>query len=115
MTGVLLAAGGSALGGAARYLLAGWLDRPGFPWGTLLVNVLGCAAIGLVWAWWGQGSWQRTLFASGVLGGFTTFSAFSVQTLVLIQDGRLPIALGYITASLGLCLLAVAAGYQLGR
>lgn len=111
---------GSALGGVARYALAGWVAQrwgEAFPWGTLLVNVLGCCAIGFfatLTAAEGRhpvGAAGRLFFMTGVLGGFTTFSAFSLQTLLLVRAGEWVRAGGYAFGSFGLCLAAVALGH----
>ena len=112
----LLIAVGSALGGMARYWLGGVIGSwsgPGFPWGTLLINVTGSFVIGLFAAMTGPGGrwivaddWRQFVMV-GICGGYTTFSAFSLQTLQLMQDGRwLPAGL-YIAASVALCLIGV--------
>lgn len=110
---------GSALGGLARYWLAiwvGWLLGPSFPWGTLLINVLGSGVIGAAGAATDarEHAAVRAFLMVGVCGGFTTFSSFSLQTLELLQDGRTPAAFGYAAMSFALCLLAVWAGTLLG-
>ncbi|MFM9093126.1 MAG: fluoride efflux transporter FluC, partial [Verrucomicrobiota bacterium] len=91
MRALLLVVLGSALGGAARFLIAGWVGaRMGgaFPWGTVLVNVSGSALIGALAAREEMLSPEaRQFLMAGVLGGFTTFSSFSLQTLRLAQDG----------------------------
>jgi CrcB protein len=111
---------GGALGSVARFALAGAVGRwagAGFPWGTLLVNVSGCFVIGFFAALtapggrWPVGAPGRQGFMAGVLGGFTTFSAFSLQTLELAQAGRWLPAGGYAGASVVLCLLAVWLGH----
>ena len=115
-----LVAGGSAVGGVARYVLAAQVDArllacwPGFPWGTFLVNALGCLAIGLL-APWSDTPGVRLGLMVGVLGGFTTFSAFGLQTWTLVQQGAALQALSYAAASLLVCLGAVALGMLLGR
>lgn len=113
---------GSALGGIGRYWCAGVVTRwlgDGFPWGTLLVNVLGSALIGFVAT---ITLADGRLFATddtrafvmvGLLGGYTTFSAFSLQTLSLLHDGRWLYASLNVLASVMLCLLAVWGGYLL--
>lgn len=119
MRALLLVALGSALGGAARFLLAGWVGaRLGgaFPWGTVLVNVSGSALIGVLAAREELLSLEtRQFLMAGVLGGFTTFSSFSLQTLRLAQEGDWARAAGNVLGSVALCLLAVAAGYRLAR
>lgn len=109
---------GGALGSMARYgvnILAGRVT--GLPLGTLTVNIAGCFAMGLlasVLALRG-GQHLAPLLLTGVLGGFTTFSAFSLDTLTLWQRGAAGLALGYVAASVLLSLAAVAAGLALGR
>ena len=111
---------GSALGGMARYacsgLVAGWLGD-GFPWGTILINIIGSFVIGAFATWTGPEG--RVLVANdlrlfvmvGLCGGFTTFSAFSLQTLSLVQDGQILRAGLNVVASVSLCLIAVWLGH----
>ncbi|MEO0682722.1 MAG: fluoride efflux transporter CrcB [Pseudomonadota bacterium] len=120
---VLQVALGGAIGAALRWWLAGLAGRaagPGFPWGTLAVNVAGSLAMGLAavalmerapGAW---GRWAPFLM-TGVLGGFTTFSAFSLDALYLIERGRLGAAALYMAGSVGLCIAALWAGLALAR
>ena len=119
MRSLLLVVLGSALGGGARFLLAGWMGaRLGgpFPWGTVLVNVSGSALIGMLAAREDLLSPEaRQFLMAGVLGGFTTFSSFSLQTLRLAQEGDWVRAAVNVLASVALCLAAVAAGYRLAR
>lgn len=109
---------GGALGSMARYgvtILAGRVT--GLPLGTLTVNIAGCFAMGLlasVLALRG-GQHLAPLLLTGVLGGFTTFSAFSLDTLTLWQRGAAGLAMGYVAASVLLSLAAVTAGLALGR
>ena len=97
------------------------LTGPRFPWGTLLINVLGSLIIGLVAgltalpARVGVHPDVRVFLMVGVCGGFTTFSAFSLQSLELLQAGEAASALGYMAGSVLLCLIAVGAGWLLGR
>lgn len=89
---LLLTFAGSALGGLARHLLGGWLDRRaggGFPFGTLAVNVSGAFVIGLVASarWEGDPVLVRQFLMYGVLGGYTTVSTFTLHTLHLLQAG----------------------------
>ena len=106
----LIALGG-ALGSVARYLVG---LAVAFPFGTLCVNVIGSFAIGLVWASQMDkpGGWVAFLMI-GVLGGFTTFSSFSLDVLRLAGDGRLGAAGAYVLASVGLSLAAVFLGLTL--
>ncbi len=121
MTGTLLqVALGGALGAVCRYLAGlGALRLLGgtFPWGTLGVNVLGSAAIGLLWVILTSRGLDRLapLLVTGVLGGFTTFSAFSLDAFALAGEGRWVAAGAYVLGTLALCLAGVAAGAALGR
>ena len=110
---------GGGLGSAARYgvnlATVAWFG-PHFPWGTLTVNVVGSAIMGAFAGWIltrepGTGSDAlRLFFMTGVLGGFTTFSAFSLDVVVLWQRGAAATAVGYVLASVALSLLALIAG-----
>jgi len=117
---LLLIGLGGFLGAVARHLFATTLDRwmqpSTFPWGILATNVLGCLVIGMVFgAFSRQGLPDplREFFVIGVLGGFTTFSTFSHQTLELIRKGQVTAGLANVGASVILGFLAVWAGYQL--
>ena len=115
MLNVLLVAAGGALGSTARYgvsLLALRWCGSAFPWGTLAVNVLGCLAAGVVAARVDPLSPWRTFLVAGVLGGFTTFSAFGLETRAL---GASSLAALYVALSLGLGLGAVLLGHALSR
>lgn len=111
---------GSAIGGAGRLALSVLVaERVGvlFPWGTLIVNILGSFVIGLFGTLTGPdghlpaGTSVRLFVMVGLCGGFTTFSAFSLQTLELLRLGDWPRAAIYILASVVLCLLAVWLGH----
>lgn len=121
MTNVLVVALGSALGGVGRYLLGMVLQRPGlgFPIGTLVVNVLGCFAIGVVLRIGltpeAMSPATRAFLTAGVCGGFTTFSTFSVETLALLESGAWGRGMAYVTASVVLSVVAAALGYGFGR
>lgn len=119
---VLAVALGSALGGVARYGLSGLVARSfgeTFPWGTLIVNVLGSFLIGFVAALTGPDGRvlvspvTRQFWMPGIFGGFTTFSSFSLQTLSLAQDGEWTRVLANVTLSVALCLLGVWLGASL--
>lgn len=116
----LLIAAGGALGSVARFALSGVVAHhygETFPWGTLIVNVLGSFIIGFfatLTAPEGRllvGASGRHFFMTGVLGGFTTFSSFSLQTLNLVRDGDWARAAGNAGGSFVLCLLAVWLGH----
>jgi len=116
----LLVALGGALGSLLRYLLGAWVQGllgPGFPWSTLLVNALGSLLIGAVVRLSLEGALSgevRLFLAVGLLGGFTTFSTFSYETLALVQDGEALQALAYVLGSLLLGFILVYLGYRLG-
>ena len=108
---------GSAIGGAGRYwcnnLVSGAFGNA-FPWGTIAVNVAGSFLIGFLASIdpfsgrsWLPGLEARAFLIVGVCGGYTTFSAFSLQTLDLLRTGQWPQVLGNIALSVVLCLLAV--------
>jgi len=111
---------GSALGGIARYacsgLVANWFGQA-FPWGTLLVNVLGSFVIGFFATLTGPDGRllvpgdARQFVMVGLCGGYTTFSSFSLQTLTLAQDGEFMRAGLNIGGSVVLCLVSVWLGY----
>lgn len=115
---------GSALGGVLRFWLTHLAARTlphHLPLGTILVNVAGSFAIGYIaaatttrTAAFGGPMGHQVLMA-GVLGGFTTFSAFSLQTLLLAQEGRWALAVVNVAASVALCLVAVAGGWAVGK
>lgn len=115
---ILLVAAGSAVGGAARWAMASWLDARFDAdvrfWGTLSVNVLGGLVIGAAAALLERDA-LRLLLITGVLGGFTTFSSYSLQTLQLLQAGRMLPAAAYAVGSMLGCLLACWAGWSLAR
>lgn len=113
---LILVMAGGALGSAARFLvgratLAGF--GPNFPYGTLTVNLVGGLAMGVlagVLARHANGEAWRLLLGVGVLGGFTTFSSFSLDTIALIERGSLDTALGYVLVSVIGSILAVFVG-----
>jgi len=112
-------AAGSALGGVGRHLVSEAVlrhaDAAGVPWWTILVNVTGSFAIGWVAASVPAENAELRLFVmTGVLGGYTTFSAFSMQTLDLVQRGEWGAAAINVVASVALCLAAVALGFRAG-
>ncbi|MEM9400509.1 MAG: fluoride efflux transporter CrcB, partial [Verrucomicrobiota bacterium] len=113
----ILAVGcGSALGGIARYIISTWVDAKWshhLPLGTILVNIIGCFIIGFLAEFaaeqdhWIRDEHFRLLFLVGVLGGFTTFSSFSLQTLQLMQDGLWASAILNIFLSVLFCMISV--------
>jgi CrcB protein len=113
---------GGAIGAVLRYLVGGQVLRltgGGFPWGTLTVNVAGCFAMGLalmVLTRRGDESMAVAPFVmTGLLGGFTTFSAFSLEVFDLAERGRPLLALGYVAASVVFGLGAFVAGASMLR
>src|ERR1700686_1508543 len=113
---------GGAIGSMARLWLSvhvALLTGLGFPWGTILVNILGSLVIGFVATLTGPNGRvvmpvdAQAFVMVGLCGGFTTFSAFSLQTLELARDGRLLCAGANIMLSVVLCLSAVALGHSL--
>jgi len=119
LTSLIAVLSGSALGGLVRFLVCACVDtRAGgrFPWGTLVVNVTGAFLIGIVLARLpeiGAGNVHRLLVV-GFLGSYTTVSAFSLQTVQLLDAGRRGAAASYFAASVGSCLLAAATGFAIG-
>jgi CrcB protein len=115
-----LAAGG-ALGAVARHTLVQWTSPTmgqGFPVGHFAVNVIGSILIGaLYWALVSRADEEflRLFLVSGVLGAFTTYSAFSLDTLALIERGHWPTALLYVTATVVSCVGGCAVGALVGR
>lgn len=98
---------GGALGSVLRYLT---ISAVGAPMATLAINVLGSFAMGICFILLSSRTNLSPLIMTGVLGGFTTFSAFSLDTLKLWQSGQTGTAVSYVAASVGLSLLAVALG-----
>lgn len=108
---------GSGLGGALRHgvnLAALRLLGVGFPYGTLTVNIVGSLAMGLLAGWFaykaGPGQPWRLFLTTGVLGGFTTFSAFSLDAALLYERGELTLALSYALASVAVSVTALFLG-----
>ena len=89
------------------------------PWGTLFVNGLGCLAIGALSGAFAGAPWfegvGRAFLVVGLLGAFTTFSAFSIETLALVQQERACWAAAYVFASVAICLAAAFLGYRVGE
>ena len=112
---------GGILGSLARFLVS-YLGNPGavgeFPTGTFVINVLGCLLIGMVvpvLAGHPREEHLRPFIVTGVLGGFTTFSAFALETGVMLDEGKLGLAGVYIGATLLLGMLAVPLGVRISR
>ena len=111
---------GGALGSWLRYAAGRLIGPTAFPWATLTVNVVGSFAMGLLAGWLarqgaaGEEGW-RLLLGVGLLGGFTTFSAFSLDFAQMVERGALPMSVGYIVASLVAGILGLFAGLALMR
>jgi fluoride exporter len=123
MNHLLLVAAGGAVGAMLRHLsnlAALRLFGPGLPWGTFFVNVMGSLLMGMFIGWLarrsgGTSNELRLLMATGFLGGFTTFSAFSLDFATLWRDGAAGAAVGYVLASVLFSLVAIFAGLWLMR
>ena len=119
---MLVVALGGGIGSALRFVISKLVASVSggiFPYPTLVVNVVGCLAIGLVYGLSVRGSLggdaMKALLATGVCGGFTTFSTFSNENLVLLRDGHVLMAIVYAGGSLAIGLAAVAAGYWIAE
>lgn len=120
MTRFLIVAAGGALGAVARYGVGRILPAAGWPWGTLTVNVVGGLLMGLLTGWLAfrggaHGESLRLFAAVGLLGGFTTFSAFSLETALMIERRQFALAGGYVAASVALSVLALFIGLMVAR
>ena len=122
MINIVLVAAGGAIGSVFRYLVGVWSVRlagVNFPWGTLTVNVVGSFLIGLLVELVARrlnASMEMRLFlVTGALGGFTTFSSFSLDAVSLFERGALGLSAVYVLASLSVSIAAVFAGLALGR
>ena len=118
-----LVAVGGAVGASGRHLLnlaAARLIGPGFPAGTLFVNVLGSLLMGVLAGWLasrsaGEGDSLRLFLGTGILGGFTTFSAFSLDAVLLWERGETGLALSYVAGSVALSIAALLVGMTVAR
>lgn len=121
MNSLLLVMAGGAVGSGARYLVGRVtlaVLGPAWPWGTLSVNLLGSLLMGLLaglLARTAAGEPWRLLLGVGLLGGFTTFSAFTLDAMLMIERGAFVSMLGYVAASILGALAALALGLQLAR
>ena len=121
MPAALAVAVGGGAGALARFYLVVALKRFDltFPWGTLLVNVLGSFLIGAVWAWFldrpDTPEWVRVGLMTGILGGFTTLSSISLETVLLLESGAYWPAAANLAANFGLGVLACLAALWLFR
>jgi CrcB protein len=124
MIPLLLVAAGGAIGSVGRYSLAFAVARftgTGFPWGTVLINILGSFVIGwfaeltAAYGRYPAADATRAFVMAGICGGFTTFSAFSLQTIDLLRAGQIGRAGANVVGSVVLCLLATALGMRLAQ
>lgn len=122
MLNIVLVAVGGAFGSVCRYLTGILMTRlmgPAFPWGTITVNIVGSFAIGLltelVARRFDASLEMRLLLVVGILGGFTTFSSFSLDTVALIEKGAVSSAVIYVFSSVVISLMATFAGFAVGR
>ena len=122
MKTILYVAAGGSIGAVLRFLMSGWVYQwlgRGFPWGTLMVNVLGSLLMGFLFFLFTErvliNPDLRTAILVGGLGALTTFSTFSIETLNLIEAGASPAALANILVSVILCVCAVWLGMWLAR
>lgn len=119
---ILLVALGGGLGSIARYLCQKWVNYHyphAFPWGTFTVNIIGCLLIGLFWgiafkSFISNEHWKLFLM-TGLCGGFTTFSAFTLDSIGLLKEQRINLFFLYILASVVLGVIATYAGMKLSR
>lgn len=122
MRNLLLVACGGSLGSVARYLCQRWFVQhipTHFPWGTFIVNITGCLLIGIFWgitlrSFSANEQW-KLLLMTGVCGGFTTFSAFTLEGIGMLRENRAGIFLLYAGGSVLAGLLATYAGMKLIR
>jgi CrcB protein len=115
---------GAGLGGVVRYVVTVGIGRwlgAGFPWSTAIINVSGSIAMGFLVGWlafkagaeWTQS--LRLLVATGVLGGYTTFSTFSLESILLLERGEIGAAAGYVGGSVLLGIVGLWGGLSLAR
>lgn len=115
---VIFVAVGGAIGAVGRYLLSTPINQRAAPWGTILVNLIGSAILGFLIGWFSDRSADPAIqigLLTGVLGGFTTFSTFSAETMLLLDGGRWQLATVNVTVSVFLGIAAAAIGYSIGR
>ena len=118
---IVVVGAGSFIGGAARYLVSLMMKGvgKGFPWATLTVNLAGCFLIGLLWGLFSRsasgGSNWALFLTVGICGGFTTFSTFSKEALIMLQAGNVWGFAGYVAISVIAGITLVALGYFLMR
>ena len=118
MRTLLLVAVGGGVGSVLRYLITVGVGTRALPWGTIVVNVAGSTALGFLIGWFAHRPIDAALqigLLTGVLGGFTTFSTFTAETVALVDAGRWEAALANVAISVVAGLGAAAAGLALAR
>jgi CrcB protein len=122
MTQLIAVGAGGCIGAIARYWLSGaahrWLGS-GFPYGTLLVNVIGCLVFGSIWGLVEFRQWfsptARLFLTTGILGGMTTFSTFGYETFALVRDEEYGLALVNVSTNVVIGVVAVMAGWFVAK
>ena len=119
---LLIVGTGSFIGGAMRYWLSTLMKSvcgQGFPWGTLMVNLLGCFLFGMLYAVFGKSNaTDNTLYlllTTGICGGFTTFSTFANESVQMLQQGNTWGFVGYVATSVVAGLALIALGYGVAK
>jgi len=119
---MLAIAAGGAIGAVSRWLLASTIQKAAggsFPWGTFAVNALGSLLLGFLFVWLiersSAGELTRLALTVGFLGAFTTFSTYSLESVRLLQEGALAMALGNVVGQVVVCLSLTWLGIQLAR
>jgi len=122
MRELLAVAAGGAIGASLRWLLAGAIQRASgsaFPWGTFVVNALGSFLLGFLFVFFiersSYGELPRLLITVGLLGAFTTFSTYSLESVRLMEEGAFAMAAGNVLGQVGLCLVLTWLGVQAAR
>jgi CrcB protein len=113
---VLMVALGGGIGAALRYMTSEWISNDGFPWATLSVNLVGSFLMGALAVGLAESVISKDLallLGTGLLGGLTTMSAFSVETIRMIEQQEIGLAAGYVGATMVLCPLLALVGWKL--
>ena len=113
---VLMVALGGGIGAALRYMTSEWISSDGFPWATLWVNLVGSFLMGALTIGLAESAISKDLallLGTGLLGGLTTMSAFSVETIRMLEQQEMGLAAGYVGATMLLCPLLALLGWKL--